>query len=76
MKDKLELTTEEVKAISKLQNATKNFPTTLWLFVANGTIYVMKCNKDGDGLYNSGGGVDQKYIVDTITGVTADGGDW
>ena len=60
--------------IKDLQNAVINFPESLWLFSASGTLCVMK-KKDGDRVMLLDGGVDPDYIVATVD-VENDGGDW
>jgi hypothetical protein len=71
----IELTSEELKAIKRLQNAAKNFPKTLWLFSASGILYVMKKDKNGKHAMLSHGGVDQEYIIARVE-IENDGGDW
>jgi hypothetical protein len=70
------LTKEEKAAISKLKKLAQIWPESLWLF-SNGTLYVMKTNGIGEKerAMTQYGGVDPKYIVDTID-IPNDGGDW
>ncbi len=82
MNGMIELTPEEEKAIKALKRVANNWPDTLWLFSANGTLNVMKCNQDGERAYKSrrcGDGsdenVDQEYCMDEID-IPNDGGDW
>jgi hypothetical protein len=72
----LELTHDESKAIRKLQKVARTFPKSLFIFVGNGSFHILKNNDDGSPPYNSNGGVESKNIVATITGFTADGGDF
>jgi hypothetical protein len=71
----IEVTPEELKAIKRLQNAAKNFPKTLWLFSASGTLCVMKKENGSPVMLHNTGGVDPDYIIDTIK-IENDGGDW
>lgn len=75
----IELTQEEKRAIASLKKVAKQWPGTLWLFSASGTLCVMK--KTADGKHGYGGanpsrtGVDPDFTVDTIN-IENDGGDW
>ena len=71
----IEATPEETKAIKRLQNAANNFPKSIWLFSASGTLYVMKKDKNGKHAMLSHGGVDQAYIIARVE-IENDGGDW
>ena len=71
-----EITEEERKAIASLKRLAKKWPDSLWLFSASGTLCVMKYDEDGRRAVTSVGGVDQNYCVDTVDGITNDGGDW
>jgi len=68
------LTVNERKAIEALHRVAEMWPRSLWLFSANGSLCVMKCNKDGEHAM-SGEGVDQNFKVDRIN-IPNDGGDW
>lgn len=73
------LTTEEKKAIKALKKVAKIWPDTLWLVSISETLYVMKCGEDGEHVIIEDyfkGGIDQNYIVDTIEGISNDGGDF
>ena len=74
----IELTEKEKKAIRALKRAAKIWPDSLWLFSANGTLCVMKCDENGQHVLLEGsfhGGIDQDYVIDTID-IDNDGGDW
>jgi hypothetical protein len=72
-----ELTREERLAVAALRRLAKRWPQTLWLFSASGSLHVMRRGPDGHAVhYERGGGVDRDYIVETITGISNDGGDW
>ena len=68
------LTKKEQEAINILRHAAKAWPQSLWLFSANGTLFVMK-NINGKRAMTNHNGVDQNYIVTTID-IDNDGGDW
>lgn len=72
---KPELTSKEKKAIERLQKVFKNWPESLWLF-NNGTMCVMKKNKQGERVFTKSGGVDSNYCIDTIDNIHSEGGDW
>ena len=64
----------EKTAIKRLKIASIDFPDTLWLFSASGTLYVMK-KKNGERVVLPDGGMNPNYIVDVID-IESDGGDW
>jgi len=68
---------EEAKAIRSLQSLARRWPPSLWLFSANGTLNVMKLNKDGERAHHPSpdNGVDAAFSVATIN-IPNDGGDW
>jgi len=70
------LSKKEQAAIAALERLAKNWPKTFWLFSASGTLCVMRCGKNGEQVTTSEyGGMDQEYIVTTIS-IPNDGGDW
>ena len=71
------LTPEESKACAALMRAAANWPPSLWLWSADGDLYVMRTNEKGERVYTRGdrGGVDPDYIVARIE-IPNDGGDW
>jgi len=74
-----DLTADERKAINSLQRLADRWPDSLWLFSASGSLCVMRKGKDGEHVLTGdgpGGGVDPDYLVDTIEGISNDGGDW
>ena len=75
MTETSKLTNKEKLAIKLLQQAATNWPRTLWLFSANGTLYVMR-KKNGKKVMNQRGGVDDNYIETQIQNIDNDGGDW
>jgi len=68
------LNLQERQAIKALKIAARNWPKSLWLFSASGTLCVMK-KVDGKRMETRDGGFDQDYIADEI-GIENDGGDW
>jgi len=65
----------EKTAIKRLNELANGWPRGLWIYSADGRLYVMRCGKDGEQVMNGWGGVDQDYVVDTIS-IPSDGGDW
>jgi len=62
-----ELTAEERAFIRKLKKAAKDIPPRLWLFAAESGLHVMRRDESGDRIFTCFEGVDQGYMVDTIT---------
>ena len=71
----MELTKQEEIAIKALKKVSKNWPKSLWLFSANGTLCVMRKNEQGQHAILESWGIDPTYIVDDIDIENA-GGDW
>ena len=69
-------TDDEEKAIKALQRAINKFPKNLWLFTGRGGFEVLRLSEDERPVMNRYGGVDGDYIVGSIDGVYADGGDY
>jgi hypothetical protein len=70
------LTDDEMQAISALKRLARQWPRSLWLFSASGSLEVMKKNDDGEVvMIPEYGGVDPAYSVATID-IENDGGDW
>jgi len=72
----IELTSLEKRKIKQLKRLAKDWPPSLWLFSANGTLCVMRFGPDGGPALSATGGVDNNYCVVTIQGIYNDGGDW
>ena len=67
----------EEQAIAALQKLADRWPSTLWLFSADGQLCVMRKNADGSRrLCADGISVDPDAEVETIQGIDNDGGDW
>lgn len=64
----IEIIKQEQLAIELLRKTARHWPDSLWLFSANGTLYVMR-KHDGARIYEA------DYIVDMID-IDNDGGDW
>lgn len=74
-----ELTKEEEAAISALKKLAKKWPKSLWLYSASGSLNVMRKTEDGKFAFRGGRfgeGFDSEYVIETITGIDNDGGDW
>lgn len=73
----IKLTMEERLAIRALKRISRNWPKSLWLFSANGTLHVMKCKPDGSRAVTAMDCdvMDPGYSVDTVN-IPNDGGDW
>lgn len=72
--DGVELSKEELKTLRRLRKLAKEWPDTLWLF-NNGNMYVMR-KKPEDGSNMDKGGVDRAHLVEIISGMNSEGGDW
>jgi hypothetical protein len=70
------LTEKQVRrALNRLE---KGMPPDLWIFAADGGLWLMRCDENGERAYVPGwnsGGVDPAYIVESYR-VPSDGGDW
>lgn len=73
---RVELSLEETAAIRALKRLAKRWPKSLWLFSASGRLCVMRNGPDGRPVFETRGGVDPEYKIDTIEGIHNDGGDW
>lgn len=51
---------------SVLQSLADNWNDKYWLYVADSSIYIMK-KKDGEIAVTDDGGVDQNYIIDSVS---------
>jgi hypothetical protein len=72
----LEPTREERRAIDALKKVARDWPKSLWLFSASGSLCVMRKGANGERMHTRGGGVDPDYEIDEIHGIENDGGDW
>ena len=70
----MEVTAEEARAIKSLERVAQNWPKSLWLFSASGTLHVMKYADNGDRM-RVFDGMDPDASVTTIN-ISNDGGDW
>jgi hypothetical protein len=71
-------TKKESMAIARVKRAFKSWPKSLWVFVDGNGIHFMAKSDDGAQMLTGGegSGFDPDYIVDTISDVQCDGGDW
>lgn len=65
----------ERKALCRLRKLAEEWPETLRLFSAGGSLYVMRCAEDGGRMILENGGMDPDAIVEAID-IPNDGGDW
>lgn len=70
----LEMTSAERKAVEALHKIAKQWPKSLWLFSASGSLCVTQ-KRGGKRMETLGGGYDEDYEVATIS-IENDGGDW
>ena len=83
MQEKEQLTDEEKKAVRALKRLAKTFPKSLWLWSADGRLYIMKYSwsEMGNGMRKGdyfGGKVDEvdpDGEIESIE-VRSSGGDW
>ncbi|KKL45076.1 hypothetical protein LCGC14_2359330 [marine sediment metagenome] len=62
--------------LSAFRDMADNWNPDYWIYVAGGTLWVMKHDKNGERAMLSNGGVDPLYRVAGFLGILADGGDW
>src|SRR5690606_32963651 len=72
---KMKPTKKEAAAIETLRSALDTLPDSVWLYVADGCIHVMRNNKNGDRAVSDNGGMNQDYILASLP-CDIDGGDW
>lgn len=70
-----ELTKEEQNAINTLNRLAKRWPKSLWIYAADGRLYIMRKDEDGTHVLDDRGGVLQEHIVDDVN-IDSSGGDW
>lgn len=69
--------TKQLRAIkSSLQNLNDNWNPAYWIYVASGTLCLMKHDKNGKRAMLPDGGYDLDYEVGSYGKIEADGGDW
>lgn len=68
-------TRKEAAAIEMLHSALDTLPDSVWLYVADGCIHVMKRGKSGERVVSDNGGMNQDYILASLP-CDIDGGDW
>lgn len=69
------LSVEERRAIAALKRLAAQWPDSLWLFSANGTLNVMKKTPSRARATSDAGGYRPEFSVSTIQ-IESDGGDW
>lgn len=83
----MNLTKEEKSAIRALRKVAGKWPKSLWLFAADGILYVMRKNEQGERVVTNNepypddipgwlDGFDSNYVVNTIDGFDIEGGAW
>ena len=73
-----DLTTEEKKALTRMNNAMKILAKRHWFFAASGNLLLMRYDENLEhALKDDLGGMDAEYEVCSIgEGSDVDGGDW
>ena len=71
----MNLTEQEIKAIRALKRVAGNWPDTLWLFVEEGCLNVMRFAPDGSRILNPDGYMARESSVAVID-IHCDGGEW
>lgn len=72
-------TDKEQRWIERLRKVVKAQPSTLWVFVASNSIYVMKRNAEDEKAMAADvfdPGFDVEYVVENLGQSDWDGGDW
>jgi hypothetical protein len=69
------LNAAETEAVQTLQRLARRWPSSLWLFSASGTLWVMKKNSKGQRVSRDVGGYDERRVVGKFP-IENDGGDW
>lgn len=70
------LTPEEKQAIASLKRLAKTWPKSLWLFAGDGGLSVMRYENGKYRAVLPGGGMNPAYLVERISSIDAEGGDW
>ena len=65
----------EQRVFDLLTRLTNIWPDSLWLWSANGNLYLMRTGRDGERVMTSFGSVDDTYVVDVFN-IPSDGGAW
>jgi hypothetical protein len=66
---------DEKRVVDVLRRLARRWPSTLWIYVGDGTMNVMRCTEDGRHAETPSGGVDPYYILAEIN-IPSDGGGW
>lgn len=69
------LTDDEKRVIRALRRLEKIWPDSLWIYVASGSMCLMRKTDDGDRA-DVCGGVDDSYRITSFESIPCDGGDW
>jgi len=62
-----ELNAEQKKFIKRLRAATKKIPKGIGLFCSESGLHVIQLHDNGGYIYTEHQGIDQEYIIDTVT---------
>ena len=62
--------------ISHLNILSNRWNKRYWLYVGDGTLHLLKKNKDGTIKVDENDNISQEAIVDSFYGIDADGGGW
>lgn len=66
---------EKDEWLKKMQHLLNECPKGHWLF-CDGNLHLMKYKQNRERAITESGGMDQNYIVGTLSGPEMDGGDW
>jgi hypothetical protein len=62
--------------IGHLNKLSLRWNDKYWIYVSEGTVHLMKKDKNGKTIESPDGGVEQEAIIDSFGGIDADGGGW
>jgi len=75
MSEEIKLTRREISVILALEKIANRWPSSLWIFSSGEELCIMRLNEDSERAMTQSGGVDQEYMVASIS-IPSDGGAW